>query len=78
MRKKLKAIKKKNQFRFGIILKKMLEVKEEPNRYKHLRYTMKKFQRVHVDSHFVLIFRIDNDDIVVFEDIEHHDVVYRR
>ncbi len=46
-------------------------------RYKNLRYNLKKFKRVHIDRHFVLTFKVDKEkNFILFEDFEHHDRVY--
>ena len=46
--------------------------------YKNLRYDMKDSKRVHI-GHFVLIFRYKKDEnlILLFDDFEHHDNIYR-
>ena len=46
--------------------------------YKNLRHDMKNYKRVHV-GHFVLIFRFEKEDnLVVFEDFDHHDKIYEK
>ncbi len=73
----LKKVYKKDRNRYEIILKKIDEIiNSNPNHYKNLRENMKEFKRVHIDSHFVLIFRIKNNKIY-FEDLQHHDYIYR-
>ncbi|MFC1698315.1 type II toxin-antitoxin system RelE/ParE family toxin [Nanoarchaeota archaeon] len=69
---------KKNQKQLFIIHKKILEIRQNPNhKYKFLRKPIQSFNRIHVDKHFVLIFKIDHDrkfvDIYYFN---HHDNVY--
>ena len=45
--------------------------------YKHLRKPLQNFNRVHIDSHFVLIFTIDHvNKIVDIYYFPHHDDVY--
>ncbi len=47
------------------------------NSYKNLRYDLKHLKRVHVDRHFVLVFKVEGD-FILFLDFEHHDKVYRK
>ncbi len=73
----MKKLLKKDNSRYEIILKKIDEIiNSNPNHYKHLRKNLKEFKRVHIDSHFVLIFRIKENKIH-FEDLQHHDYIYK-
>ncbi|MFW6283119.1 MAG: type II toxin-antitoxin system RelE family toxin, partial [Minisyncoccales bacterium] len=46
--------------------------------YKNLRNNLKNYKRVHVGS-FVLIFRFDKlKKLIIFEDLDHHDKIYKR
>lgn len=75
---KLKKIKKKNPLLFQRVQKKIAEVIENPSHYKPLRYDMKSIRRVHLDP-FVLIFSInENEKLVEFLEIDHHDKIYKR
>ena len=80
LRKILKRLFKKDRVRYEATLKKINEViNGKPNHYKNLSYDMKEFKRVHIDSHFVLIFKVDeNKKIIRFEDLQHHNHIYRR
>ena len=80
---KFKIIKlaKKDRKRVEIINKKIKEVinsdLESIKHYKNLRYDMKEFKRVHIDSSFVLTFKIDlQNKFVLFVDLDHHDNIY--
>lgn len=77
LKKILKKLYKKDKARYEATLKKIVEVIENPYHYKNLSHDMKQFKRVHIDSHFVLIFKIE-DDVIKFEDLQHHDHIYRR
>jgi len=44
-------------------------------RFKNLRYTSH-LKRVHIGS-FVLTFRLEGDT-VIFEDFDHHDLIYKK
>lgn len=79
--KKLKKIKRKNPMQFSMILKKRDDIKqkihENPEHFKNLKYDLSDFKRVHINTHFVLIFNVDKvKKIVRFEDFDHHDNVY--
>tara|TARA_Y100000310_G_C20697905_1_gene827075 strand:- start:5331 stop:5609 length:279 start_codon:yes stop_codon:yes gene_type:complete len=78
---KLKKLKKKDLNQFRIVMKKRDDVKEKiplnPNYFKNLRYDLSEFKRVHIDKHFVLIFKVDKERrIVRFMDYDHHDKIY--
>jgi len=77
----LKKLFKKDKARYEATLKKINEVvnNKELNHYKNLSYDMKEFKRVHIDSHFVLIFKVDEKNKSIrFEDLQHHDYIYGR
>ena len=77
LKKKLGKLFKKDRKRYEIVMKKMEEILHNPNHYKPLSHDMKHLRRVHVDSSFVLVFSInENDEIVLFVDIDHHDKIY--
>ncbi len=78
---KLKKLAKKDWERAAIINKKIKEIvntnKDSIQHYKNLRYDLKEFKRVHIDKHFVLIFKVDLvKNIVLFVDIDHHEKIY--
>lgn len=78
--KKLKKLVKKDRMRYEATLNKIEEIKnlEDPDHYKNLSYDMKDFKRVHIGSHFVLIFKIDKANrIIKFHDLKHHDDAYK-
>jgi YafQ family addiction module toxin component len=77
----LKKLYKKDKRRYEATLKKIEEVMKckDPNHYKNLKHKMKSFKRVHIDSHFVLVFKVDeNCKEIKFEDLQHYDDIYRR
>lgn len=77
----LKKLFKKDKGRYEATLNKIHEVItcENPVRYKNLCYDLKSFKGVHIDTHFVLTFKIDeNNKIIRFEDLQHHDIIYSR
>ena len=76
----LKKLFKKDNRRYELILRKINEImNSNPHRYKNLSHNLKYFKRVHIDSHFVLIFKVDEErKQIKFQDLQHHDYIYRR
>lgn len=77
----LKKLFKKDKVRYEAILKKIDEIIHcgNPNHYKNLTYDMKEFKEVHIDSHFVLIFKVDEKNKTIeFYDMQHHDKMFER
>ena len=69
----------KNPPQLKIIHKKINEILQNPHhKYKFLKKPLQTFNRVHIDKHFVLIFKIDHKrkllDIYYYA---HHDSVYQ-
>jgi YafQ family addiction module toxin component len=78
---KIKRLTKKDKKKVEIINKKIKEIinndKDTINRYKNLRYDLKHYKRVHIDKHFVLLFKIEiENNQIRFVDFDHHDNVY--
>jgi len=73
-----KKLAKKNPHQLNIVDKKLTEIRLNPNHgYKFLRSPLQTFNRVHIDKHFVLIFKIDRTKkAVVVYYYDHHDNVY--
>jgi len=77
----LKKTFKKDHVRYEATLKKIDEIIKcsDLNHYKNLRYGMKEFKRVHVDGSYVLLFSVEKvNKKIIFEDLAHHDDIYRR
>ena len=69
---------KKNPKQLWIIDKKIKEIRENPHGYKFLRNPLHGFNRVHIDSHFVLVFTIDHESAtVIIHYFDHHDFIYK-
>ncbi len=72
-----KKLSKKDPKQLSIINKKVKEMREDPKGYKFLRSPLHGFNRVHIDTHFVLIFTIDHENrIITLWYYDHHDVIY--
>ena len=74
-----RKLSKKNQNQLLAIHKKIEDIRLNPeHEYKFLKKPLQTFNRVHIDKHFVLIFKIDQDrkavDVYYFD---HHDRVYK-
>jgi YafQ family addiction module toxin component len=78
LKKKLEKLGVKNPKQAEIIAKKSEEIIIDPQRYKNLRAPLNHWKRVHIDSHFVLTFSIDEKTkTVILEDFEHHNKIYK-
>ena len=74
--KQLRKLKKKDPVMHKRVEKKVLEIIENPEPYKTLKYLHGKYKRVHIDP-YVLLFTVE-DDSVEFLALEHHDRAYER
>jgi YafQ family addiction module toxin component len=74
-----KKLAKKNKKQLMMIYKKIQEIRSKPtHEYKHLRPPLQNFSRVHIDSHFVIIFDINHtEEIVTIYYFGHHDDAYK-
>lgn len=68
---------------YNAIIKKIMQVAENlewnSNHYKNLKYPLNKYKRTHVNTHYVLIFKVNNDlHSVLFIDYDHHDNIYKK
>ena len=69
---------KKNLKQLKIISRKIIEIRENPFGYKFLRKPLQMFNRVHIDKHFVLIFKVNhNEKLIDIYYYAHHDDVYK-
>lgn len=79
LEKKLTKLYKKERNLYDQILKKIAEVinSENINHYKNLKFNMKESKRVHI-GHFVLVFQYRKEDnLISFDDFDHHDIIYK-
>jgi mRNA interferase RelE/StbE len=75
--KKLKKLAKKDHFNYDILVRKILQIAENPHTGKPLRNVLKGKRQVHIDP-FVLMYEInENENKVVFLDFIHHDEAYK-
>ena len=72
--KSMKKLKKKDSVLFKQIVKKLIEIVRNLERYKPLRNDLAGYRRVHFGS-FVLVYTI-RDDIVKIISVDHHDKAY--
>jgi len=78
---KIRKLVKKDKNKVNIINKKIREIINNDDisidRYKHLKYDLKHFKRVHIDKHFILTFKVDKENnFILFSDFDHHDNIY--
>ena len=75
---KFHKMEKKDKNQLDIINKKVLQIREDPHRFKPLSNIMKGLRRIHFGS-FVLTYSIDEQNkTVILEDYDHHDKIYRK
>ena len=74
-----KKLSKKNRKQLEIIDRKIKEIQINPqHKYKFLTKPLQNFNRVHIDSHFILIFKINHQDkIVEVYYFDHHNRAYK-
>jgi len=78
---KIRKLLKKDRTKVEIIRNKVKEIVKcspaEIMHYKNLRHDVKEYKRVHINTHFVLTFKVDLEkNFVLFADFDHHDNVY--
>ena len=75
-----KKLLKRNRKQLEIIHNKIEDIRTNPEHdYKFLRKPLQSFNMVHIDRHFVLIFKYNHlRDIILFKDYEHHDKIYSK
>ncbi len=75
-----KKLSKKNPRRLLKVYKKIQDLRINPfHQYKSLRYDLKSYSRVHIENHFVLIFKLNHiKQCVHIFGFKHHDGAYRR
>ena len=80
LRMSLRILKKRDHALFIAVRKKMRQItscdKAEIDHFKNLRHDLSHLKRVQIGG-FVLTFRLKGD-IIIFEDFDHHDRIYRK
>lgn len=77
LEKSLQKLAQKDKRHYQSVVKKILQVAENPEMGKPLRNVLKGWRRVHV-GHFVLLYEVDEKNKrVIFLDFEHHDRAYK-
>lgn len=74
----LKKLSKKDKIIYERLWKKINEIIScyDVEHYKNLKHYLKNFKRVHIGE-FVLVFRFDKENnMIYFEDFDHHDKIY--
>ena len=72
--KSIKKLKKKDKILFNQIQKKLIDIVQNPERYKTLGTVFAGYRRLHFGS-FVLIYKIEKN-IVRIISLDHHDKAY--
>ena len=77
--KKLQKLIKKNRKQYEAIMKKAEEIVLNPQHYKNLRSPLQHLKEVHIDTHFVLTFSVDESTkTVILEDFDHHEKIFKQ
>ena len=79
-KKTLKKLFKKDKIMYERIIRKIQGIinSDDVEHYKNLKHDLKDFKRVQIGEK-VLVFKFDKTDkIIVFEDFDHHDNIYRK
>ena len=72
-----KKLEKKDKKKLEIINKKVQDIAKDPYRFKPLKKPLQHLRRVHINSNFVLIYSVkEQEKKVVLEDFDHHDKIY--
>lgn len=79
----IRKLVKKDKKKVEIINKKIKEIincdKVSIQHYKNLRHDLKEYKRVHIQTSFVLVFKIDIfNNFILFADFDHHDKIYKK
>lgn len=78
--KDLKGVKdKKTKDNIENAINKIINIVEfNPDHFKNLDYPLNKYKRVHVNTSYVILFRVDTKEkIVEFYKYDHHDNIYK-
>ena len=76
--KTFEKIAKKDPVQEKAVKNKIRQILQEPYRFKSLKKPMQGLRRVHAFGPFVLVYSInEKEKIVVIEDYDHHDKIYR-
>ena len=81
LQKELIVLSRRDPVLYEAAVKKMAQIArcENPHHYKNLRHNMKEHKRAHVKRHFVILFRVDDAErLIFFECLDHHGNVYLR
>jgi YafQ family addiction module toxin component len=79
----IEKLSKKDKKRVEIINKKIKQIVNSDQtfieHYKNLKYDLREFKGVHIDSSFVLVFRVNiPKNFILFVDFDHHDRIYKK
>ena len=76
----LEKLFKKDKPVYEQVMKKIEEVinSSDVEHYKNLRYNLSDRKRVHI-GHFVLVFKFNKtENLIEFDDFDHHDIIYKK
>jgi YafQ family addiction module toxin component len=77
MDRQLEKLQARSPVQYAALANKVRQIAVNPHRFKNLRAPMQHLKRAHIDSHFVLIFYINEAKKEVWlEGFDHHDKIY--
>ncbi len=77
VKKLFKKMEKRSPMQLLIIRKKLIQILDNPYKFKPLSKPMQGIRAVHIDKSFVLTYSIDEArKVVTIEDYDHHDNIY--
>lgn len=76
--KTFEKIAKKDKVQENAVKRKIKQILEDPYRFKPLKKPLQNKRRVHTFGPFVLVYSIkEKEKIIIIEDYEHHNKIYR-
>lgn len=70
-------LQKKDRKQSEIILKKVRQIRDNPEHFKPLRHDLKSYKRVHIGKSFILIYKIEGNKVII-QDYDHHKKIYKK
>lgn len=80
LRKDLDKFFKKDRYKHSILKKKIEEISNcsDPNHYKNLRAPLQEYKEVHINTHFILVFKyVEAKDTIFFYKFGHHEDILK-
>lgn len=76
--KEFRKLEKRDKGRLRSIRKKLLQILEDPYRFKPLSNEMRGLKRVHIGSYVLIYEIVEKEKVVLLLDYGHHDHIYEK